>query len=131
MHPARFALAGGAIAGGISLVLDYVTADLTGDVAGWEATAWPAVVLLVGAAVAGMVGDRREGLPAAGTVLVVALGAAALLFAVAKLVDAAAAVDIIRDASGSAAIGAGAWLLPAAALVSLGGGVASASRRVV
>lgn len=130
MHPSRIALVVAAFIGLFSLVLDYVTADLTGDVIGWDASAWPALVLLGALGSTALLGDRREGFPTAGTVLLVLLGAAATIFAVAKLVDAAEAARIVRDASGDAAIGPGVWTLLVASLLGLGGAVATASRRL-
>jgi len=130
MHPSRIALVAAAFIGLLSLVLDFVTADLTGDVIGWDASAWPGLVLLGATGSIALLGDRREGFPTAGTVLLVLLGAGATIFAVAKLVDAAEAARIVEDASGIAAIGPGAWTLLVASLLGLGGAVATASRRV-
>ena len=117
----------------LSLPVRYLTTDLVGVVAGWDAAAWPGVALLLaaGAGVVALTGDRREGLPAPGTVLVVLLTAAATVFALAKLVDAGSAVDVVEQAAGTASIGVGAWMLAATSVFALGGAVATASRRVV
>jgi hypothetical protein len=131
MHPSRIALVGGALIGLASLPLGFLHSDLLGAVSGVEADAWPAVALLAAAATAGLFGDRHEGLPAAGTVLVVLLTAAAAVFAIAKLVDAGTAADVATASGGSATIGAGPWVLVAAAVGSTAGAVATTSRRVV
>ncbi len=130
MHPSRIVLVTAAAIAAASMLFDFVTTDLGGDVIGWDAGAWPAVVLVAATAIAATAGDRREGLPAPGTLLTVVLTAAATVFAIAKVVDAAAAARLIRDASGEASIGAGTWILLVAAVAGLGGAIATSSRRV-
>ena len=131
MHPSRLVVLTAAAVGALSLPVRYLTTDLVGVVAGWDAAAWPGVALLLAAGVVALTGDRREGLPAPGTVLVVLLTAAATVFALAKLVDAGSAVDVVDQAAGTASIGVGAWMLAATSVFALGGAVATASRRVV
>ncbi|MFQ5555013.1 MAG: hypothetical protein ACE5GC_06555 [Acidimicrobiia bacterium] len=130
MHPSRLTLVVAALVGGAALLFDFVTADLTGDVIGWDATAWPGVAALAVAAALALLGDRQEGFPAPATIIVVLLTALATLFAISKIVDAAAAARLVRAAEGKAAIGIGAWLLAAASCVGLAGAVATSSRRV-
>ncbi len=130
MHPSRIVLVSAAALAAASLLFDFLVSELGGDVIGWNAGAWPAVVLVSVAAIVVATGDRREGLPAPGTLLTVVLTAAATVFSIAKVVDAAAAARLVRDVSGEASIGAGAWILLAATVAALGGAIATSSRRV-
>lgn len=131
MHPARIAIVAAAALAAGSLVLPYVTTDLVGDTGGWDATGWPAVGFLTCSALVALVGDRREGLPGPGTLLTTLLAAAACVFAAAKFVDAARAVDTFEKTAAAASIGPGIWLLATAALIGLAGSLWTASRRVV
>lgn len=130
MHRSRILLLVGAVLGVASLFLDFLVTDLVGDVGGLDAEIVAGVALLVALGVIALIGDRREGLPAAGTVLVALASGGAVLFAVAKLIDAGRAAQAIGAVAGEARIGVGAWVLLAAAIIGLIGAVLTASRKV-
>lgn len=129
MHPARWTVIGGFVACAVSLALGFVTLPLTGTISGLSAEAWP--ILLMLAVPLGLVvfGDRTEGLGPLASTLAIALCGVAVVFAVAKFVDARLAVDTALS-TGSASIGPGIWLLLTGAGVALIGSVASTSRRL-
>ncbi len=131
MHPSRIAVIAGALLAVGSLPLGYLDAPPPAAVTGWESGAAPAIVLLVVAAVAASIGDRREGLPGPGTLLVVLAAAGATVYSVAKLVDADAAAELYQAAGAPASPGVGVWLLVGGAILALTGAVATTSRRVV
>lgn len=131
MHPSRITVLASFLVAGFSLVMPYVTIEGAGDLTAARADAWPAVVLIGLAAAIAVSGDRGEGLPAPGVLLETLLAGATCVYAAAKVVDAASAVDTLRAASQDAAIGAGVWLLAAAALLALVGALWTSSRRVV
>lgn len=130
MHFARWIILIGFALSAAALALPYLTAPLLGNVNGIEGDAWPVLLFLAPAALLAIFGDRAEGLRPLGAVVAILSGAGGLLFAVAKVADAAAAADTARAVSGEGSIGLGAWTLVATALLALAGCVAALSRRV-
>jgi hypothetical protein len=117
-------LIGVALTGG-ALALPFVTFPILGTTNGIEGDAWPIMILLGPVAVLALLGDRREGHRTPIAVAVVALSCGAVVFAVAKLADAAKAAD---TANGS--IGAGSWVMIITAVATVAASLATLSRRV-
>ncbi len=114
-----------ALSGG-SLLLPFLTLPSQGTVNGIEGDAWPILILLGPVLLPAILGDRREGLRTPVALLTVVFSCGAVLFAVAKLIDAARAAD---QAGGS--VGLGSWAILVAAVATLAASLAATlSRRV-
>lgn len=129
MHPARWTVVGGFAACVVSLALGFVTLPLTGTISGISGDGWPILLILAIPLILAILGDRTEGLGPVASTAAIALCGVAVVFAVAKFVDARLAVDT-AGSSGTATIGPGIWLMLAGAVVALIGSVASTSRRL-
>jgi hypothetical protein len=114
----------GVAATGAALLLPQVRFAAIGSIDGFRGDAWPVLLPLAPAVLAAILGRRSLPVHPAAGLAVVACGCLAFLFAVAKLLDAGRAV---ADAGGS--VGAGAWVVPAAVLVVVGGGLVGMVRR--
>lgn len=126
MHRSRLlTLAGTAIAA-LALFLPQARFPLRGPVDGFEGAAWPVMLLLAPAAILALLGDRPEGhrLPVA--VFAVLLSCGALVFAVAKVVDAAVAAGAVEGG----VVRSGAWAVLAGTTITLVGSLLSFSRRI-
>lgn len=130
MHLARLTLVASAAAAAVALILPFLDSPLIGDRNGLTADAWPAAVLLAVTGVAALLGDRREGFPVAAVPAAAIINGAALVFSVAKLLDALEAADALHGLGAAAAVGVGAWALVAATSVGLAGAALAASRTV-
>ena len=125
MHYSRLlSITGVALTGG-SLLLPFVTFPSQGDVNGIDGDAWPILILLGPVLLLAVLGDRREGLRTPAAIISILLSCAAVIFAVAKLIDAARAAV---EAGGS--VGLGSWAILIAAVVTVGASLTTLSRRV-
>ncbi|NNF65616.1 MAG: hypothetical protein HKN07_15340 [Acidimicrobiia bacterium] len=129
MHPARWTVVGGFVTCAISLALGFVTLPLTGTISGLSGDGWPILLILAIPLALAVLGDRTEGLGPIASTAAIALCGVAVVFAVAKFVDARLAVDA-AGSSGAASIGPGIWLMLTGAVIALMGSVASTSRRL-
>ncbi len=125
MHWSRVLLLAAALLSLVALPLAFLQSDATGAVNGISGDAWPATVALGAVGALALLGDRAEGFGAARVLAALLLAGFAVVFAAVKVADAARAADA---ADGS--IGIGVWVLAAAALVGVGGALASASRKI-
>ena len=124
MHRSRLTILNGAVIG--LLTLPLVRFPVTGNVNSIDGDGWPAVALIGMVAVLALLGDRAEGLAMAPALVAAATSGAAMVFSVLKLTDASNAADTIPDAS----IGVGAWVLVAAAMITLTGVALTLSRKL-
>jgi hypothetical protein len=126
VHPCRIVTLAGIAVAGIALFLPQAHFPLVGPVDGFAGDAWPVMLLLTPLALPALLGDRDAGYRPAAAVLAVLLSCGALVFAVAKVVDAAAAVGPLEGAR----MGAGVWVVAAGAAVVVAGSLLSFSRRL-
>lgn len=113
----------------VAMFLPLVSLPIIDGVNGFKGDAWPVVFALIVPVGLALVGDKAEGFGPATAIAAILSGALAVVFSVAKLVDARLAAEAARDV-GAAGIGPGAWLLVTGAIVVLVGAVASTSRSV-
>ncbi len=126
MHHSRLVTLAGVALAGLALFLPQVRFPVLGPVDGFDGAAWPVMLPLAPLALIALLGDRPEGYRVPVTVLTVLLSCAALVFAVAKAVDAVAAAAAVDGG----AVRAGPWLVLAGAAVALLGSLLSFSRRI-
>jgi cytochrome c biogenesis protein CcdA len=126
VHRSRIVILAGVGVAGLALFLPQARFPIIGNPDGFTADTWPVMLPLVPVAVLALVGDRGEGhrLPAAAVGLL--LSCAALAFAVAKVIDAVAAVGSIE----TAAVGVGTWAVAAGAALAVLGSLLAFSRRI-
>ena len=127
MHYSRLVSLSGALITALALFLPQVRFPVIGPVDGFDGDAWPVILPLALVALLALVGDRREGHGVAVGVLAVVLCCAALVFGVAKAVDAAAAAGAVEGG----AVRAGPWVVLAGSALALLGSLLSFSRRIV
>jgi hypothetical protein len=111
---------------GLALFLPQAHFPVIGPVDGFDGAAWPVMLPLAPLVLFALVGDRPEGhrLPIA--VTAVLLSCSALVFAVAKAVDAVAAAAAVAGG----AVRAGPWVVLTGAALALLGSLLSFSRRI-
>jgi len=127
VHYSRLVSLSGALITALALFLPQVRFPVIGPVDGFDGDAWPVILPLALVALLALVGDRREGHGVAVGVLAVVLCCAALVFGVAKAVDAAAAARAVEGG----AVRAGPWVVLAGSVLALLGSLLSFSRRIV
>ena len=126
MHYSRLITLAGVAIGGLALFLPQVRFPVIGPVDGFDGAAWPVMLGLAPLALLALAGDRREGHRVPVAVLAVLLSCAALVFAVAKAVDATAAAAAVEGA----AVRAGPWVGLAGTALAMLGSLLSFSRRI-
>jgi len=126
VHPSRLVTLSGVAIGGLALFLPQVRLPVLGPVDGFDGAAWPVMIPLAPLVLFALLGDRPEGYRLPVAVLAVVCSCAALVFAVAKLIDAAAAAGAVEGG----AMRAGPWAVLAGTVLALAGSLLSFSRRV-
>ncbi len=126
MHHSRLVTLAGVAVAGLALFLPQVHFPVIGPVDGFDGAAWPVMLPLAPLVLFALLGDRPEGhrLPIA--VTTVLLSCSALVFAVAKAVDAVAAAAAVAGG----AVRAGPWVVLTGAALALLGSLLSFSRRI-
>lgn len=126
MHRSRIVILAGVVLAGLALLLPQARFPTLGFVDGFAADTWPVMLPLAPVALLAVIGDRAEGhrppVAAAGLLL----SCAALVFAVAKVIDAVLAVRPMEGA----AVGAGTWVVAAGAALAVLGSLLAFSRRI-
>lgn len=113
-----------------ALALPFISSEPTGTFGGLREAA-PVVVLLVGVAIAAVVGDKREGFSRVGAVVAALVAGLAVILAVQKMLDAMRAVRGLESLGIDASMGIGPWLLAGGAIIVLMGAAMSLSRRLL
>ena len=126
MHYSRLVSLSGVLITGLALFLPQARFPVVGPVDGFDGDAWPVMLPLALVALLALLGDRREGHGVAVGVLAVVLCCAALVFGVAKAVDAVAAAGAVEGG----AVRAGPWVVLAGSVLALLGSLLSFSRRI-
>lgn len=126
MHRSRIVILTGVLAAGLALFLPQARFPTIGPADGFAADSWPVMLPLAPVAVLALVGDRAEGHRPVTAAAGLLLSCAALVFAVAKVIDAVLAV---RPVAGATA-GAGAWVVAAGAALAVLGSLLAFSRRI-
>lgn len=126
MHHSRLISLAGVLIAGLALFLPQARFPVVGPVDGFDGDAWPVMVPLVMVALLAVLGERRAGHGVAAGILAVVLCCAALVFGVAKAVDAAAAAGAVEGG----AVRAGPWVVLAGSALALLGSLLSFSRRI-
>jgi hypothetical protein len=118
-------LAGVAL-GGLALFLPQAHLPILGPVNGFNGAAWPVMIPLAPLALFALLGDRPEGYRLPVSVLAVICSCGALVFAIAKAMDARAAAGAVEGGS----VQAGPWVVLAGTVLALAGSLLSFSRRL-
>jgi hypothetical protein len=126
VHYSRLVSLSGVLTTGLALFLPQARFPVVGPVDGFDGDAWPVMLPLALVALLAVVGDRREGHGVAAGIPAVVLCCAALVFGVAKAVDAAAAAGAVEGG----AVRAGPWVVLTGTAVALLGSLLSFSRRI-
>ncbi len=126
MHYSRLISLAGALVAGLALFLPQARFPVVGPVDGFDGAAWPVILPLALVGMLAFLGDRREGHGVAVAVVAVLLSCTALVFAVAKAVDAVAAAGAVEGG----AVRAGPWVVLAGSVLALTGSLLSFSRRI-
>lgn len=126
MHYSRIISVAGALVAGLALFLPQARFPVIGPVDGFDGAAWPVILPLALVGLLALLGDRREGHGVAVAIAAVLLCCAALVFAVAKAVDAVAAAGAVEGG----AVRAGPWVVLAGTVLALLGSLLSFSRRI-
>jgi hypothetical protein len=126
VHRSRVVILVGVAVAALALFLPQARFPVLGPVDGFDGDAWPVMIPLGLLAVAALVGDRAEGYRWPLAVLALLLACGALVFAIAKVVDAVAAVRPLDGAG----VGAGAWGVTVGAALAVAGTLLSFSRRL-
>lgn len=126
MHYSRLVSLAGTLIAGLALFLPQARFPVVGPVDGFDGDAWPVILPLALVALLAFLGDRREGHGLGVGIVAVMLSCAALVFSVAKVVDAVAAAG----AAEGAAVRAGPWVVLAATVLAVLGSLLSFSRRI-
>ncbi len=126
MHYSRLVSLAGALVAGLALFLSQARFPVVGPVDGFDGAAWPVILPLALVALLAFLGDRREGHGVAVGIVAVLLSCTALVFAVAKAVDAVAAAGAVEGG----AVRAGPWVVLAGSVLALLGSLLSFSRRI-
>ena len=126
MHRSRLVTLAGVAIAGLALFLPQARFPVEGLVDGFGGAAWPVMLPLAPLALFALLGDRPEGYRTPVAVLAVLLSCAAVVFAVAKAVDAVVAAG----AAEGGAVRAGPWVVLAGAALTLLGSLLSFSRRI-
>lgn len=126
MHRSRLVTLAGVVVAGLALLLPQVSFPSAGIVDGFRGAAWPVLIPLAPLVLFALLGDRVEGYRLPVAVLAVLLACTAVVFAVAKAVDAATAAGAVDGA----AVRAGPWVVLAGTGVVLVGSLLSFSRRI-
>ena len=126
MHRSRLVTLAGVALAGLALFLPQVHLPVLGPVDGFDGAAWPVMLPLAPLALFALLGDRPEGYRLPVAVLAVLLSCSAVVFAVAKAVDAVAAAGAVEGG----AVRAGPWVVLAGTALALLGSLLSFSRRI-
>ncbi|MBN2114903.1 MAG: hypothetical protein JW785_12350 [Acidimicrobiia bacterium] len=126
MHYSRSVTLAGVAVAGLALFLPQARFPIVGPVDGFDAAAWPVMLPLAPLALFALLGDRPEGYRAPLALVAVLLSCAAVVFSVAKVIDAATAVGAVEGG----AVRAGPWVVLAGAALALLGSLLSFSRRI-
>ena len=126
MHYSRLVSLAGALITGLALFLPQARFPVVGPVDGFAGGAWPVILPLAPVALLAFLGDRREGHGLVVSVVAILLSCAALVFAVAKAVDAVTAAGAVEGG----AVRAGPWVVLAGSVLALLGSLLSFSRRI-
>jgi hypothetical protein len=126
MHRSRLVTLVGVAVTGLALLLPQARFPSAGLVDGFRADAWPVLLPMLPLALFAVFGDRPEGYRTPLAILAVVLSCLALVFAVAKVVDAVAAAGAVEGG----AVRSGAWVVLAGTGITLLGSLLSFSRRI-
>ncbi|MFH1329991.1 MAG: hypothetical protein ABIJ48_04975 [Actinomycetota bacterium] len=126
MHHSRLVTLAGTAVAGLALFLPQVRFPVIGPVDGFDGAAWPVLLPIAPLVLFALLGDRPEGYRVPVAVLAVVLSSAALVFAVAKVVDAVAAAAAVEGG----AVRAGPWVVLAGTALAMLGSLLSFSRRI-
>ena len=126
MHRSRLVTLAGVVVAGLGLFLPQVRFPVIGPVDGFDGAAWPVVLPLAPLVLFTLLGDRPEGYRLPVALAASVLSCAALVFAVAKVVDAVAAAAAVDGGS----VRAGPWVVLAGGALALLGSLLSFSRRI-
>lgn len=126
MHRSRLVTLAGVALAGLALFLPQARFPVVGPVDGFDGAAWPVMLPLAPLALFALLGDRPEGYRLPVAVMAILLSCAALVFAVAKALDAVAAVAAVEGG----AVRAGPWVVLAGVALALLGSLLSFSRRI-
>ena len=126
MHRSRLVTLAGVALAGLALFLPQARFPTVGPVDGFHGAAWPVMIPLGLLGLMALLGDRAEGYRPFPGALALLLSCGAVVFAVAKVVDAAAAARPLEGA----AVGIGVWLVAGGAALALVGSLLAFSRRL-
>lgn len=126
MHRSRLVTLAGVAITGLALFLPQARFPVIGPVDGFDGAAWPVMLPLAPLALIALLGDRPEGYRTPVAALAVLLSCGALVFAVAKALDAVAAAAAVAGG----AVRAGPWLVLAGTTLVLLGSLLSFGRRI-
>jgi hypothetical protein len=126
VHYSRLVTLAGAAVAGLGLFLPQVRFPVIGPVDGFDGAAWPVMLPLAPLVLFALLGDRPEGHRVPVAVLALTLSCAALVFAVAKAMDAVTAAAAVAGG----AVRAGPWVVLAGTALAMLGSLLSFSRRI-
>jgi hypothetical protein len=126
VHRSRIVILAGVLVAGLALFLPQARFPTIGPADGFAADTWPVILPLAPVALLAVIGDRAEGHRPLTATTGLLLSCAALVFALAKVIDAVLAVRPVEGA----AVGAGAWAVAAGTASAVLGSLLAFSRRI-